>query len=131
MSEYSSSWTNEKVAEFNKFDLNSDGIITSRECLSALKNGGSTSASSNAFAASSSPSSSSSSASIVSPTGAPKEDVNREWAKRQIDKYDKNRDGQLTVDEWNAMILKPDGADANKDGIVTLEEYVNSRAPAK
>jgi Ca2+-binding EF-hand superfamily protein len=131
MSEYSTTWTNEKVAEFNKFDLNGDGIITSRECLNSLKNGSSTTAGSTTIASSSIPStSSSSSASIVAPVGAAKEDVNRDWAKRQIEKYDKNRDGQLTVDEWSAMIVKPEGADANKDGIVTLEEYVTFRAAA-
>ncbi|MGN6135215.1 MAG: hypothetical protein ACTHOU_11995, partial [Aureliella sp.] len=132
MSEYSTSWTDEKIAEFNKYDLNSDGIITSRECLNALKNGGSSSSAATAIATSSGPSSpissSSSTASIVAPVGAAKDDVNREWAKRQIDKYDKNRDGQLTVDEWTAMLVPPTGADANKDGIVTLEEYVQFRA---
>ncbi len=37
MAEYSPNWSADKVAEFAKFDLNSDGIVTSRECLNALQ----------------------------------------------------------------------------------------------
>jgi hypothetical protein len=50
------------------------------------------------------------------------------WAKRQIGKYDTNRDGQLTANEWEKMIIKPTGADKNNDGIVTEAEYGNFRA---
>ncbi len=28
-------------------------------------------------------------------------------AERQIAKYDKNKDGQLSADEWRSMIVKP------------------------
>lgn len=35
MSEYSSSWSDEKAAEFAALDLNGDGIITPKECLRA------------------------------------------------------------------------------------------------
>lgn len=58
-------------------------------------------------------------------------DINSEyraWAARQITKYDKNKDGQLTADEWNAMITKPkEGTDANGDGVITLEEFAKKR----
>jgi len=37
MGEYSSSWTDEKVAEFNKYDQNGDGLITPNEALSGEK----------------------------------------------------------------------------------------------
>lgn len=138
MHEYSTTWTDDKVAEFAKFDLNSDGIITGRECLASLKNGASapsmsSSSSSTSSTASSTPSSSSSSGSTTaststatSPAASP-EQTKLDWAKRMIGKYDKNADGQLTVDEWSAMIVKPDGADANKDGIITAEEYAQFR----
>jgi hypothetical protein len=35
MAEYSSYWTDEKIKEFNKYDLNADGTITPNECLTA------------------------------------------------------------------------------------------------
>lgn len=130
MSEYSSTWTDEKVAEFLKFDLNSDGIITSRECLASLKSGGATS-SSGIASSTPAPIASSSAASIVSGPGASMDDANRTWAKRQIEKYDKNKDGQLTVDEWSAMVVKPEGADADKNGIVTIDEFVQFRSGGK
>lgn len=37
MAEYSSAWTDESAAEFAKYDLNNDGVITADECLKALK----------------------------------------------------------------------------------------------
>jgi len=37
MAEFSSSWSDAKVSEFDRFDLNRDGLITPRECLDADK----------------------------------------------------------------------------------------------
>ncbi|MCA9193710.1 MAG: hypothetical protein KDB03_18185 [Planctomycetales bacterium] len=51
-----------------------------------------------------------------------------DWARRQIEKYDKNNDRKLTANEWEKMLIKPDGADANGDGEITLEEYAAFRA---
>ena len=51
----------------------------------------------------------------------------RDWAQRQFDKYDKNKDGKLMADEWSAMIIKPKAADVDKDGAVTLDEYIEFR----
>jgi Ca2+-binding EF-hand superfamily protein len=56
----------------------------------------------------------------------PQEVIN-DWSKKQIAKYDRNRDGKLTKDEWGQMISKPDGADVNKDGEITAEEYTEFR----
>src|SRR5262249_31056392 len=35
MSEYASAWSDSKVYEFDKYDLNGDGIITVKECSKA------------------------------------------------------------------------------------------------
>lgn len=122
MAEYSPNWNADKVAEFAKFDLNSDGIVTSRECLSALKNSGKTTTTIASTTTSST--SSSGSGEIVSKIGDSKEAARKAWAERQVAKYDKNKDGQLTVDEWSSMAMKPkEGTDANKDGVITTEEY--------
>ena len=37
MAEFASEWTPEKIAEFARYDLNHDGIITAAECLKADK----------------------------------------------------------------------------------------------
>ena len=127
MSEYSSSLTAESLAEFQKFDLNDDFIITAKECLAAVKNGASSSSKS-----SSTPSTPATSAAVVpTASGASPDSTQIEWAKKQIEKYDKNKDGKLTVDEWSSMVVKPDGADANGDGAITTEEYADFRSKKK
>jgi hypothetical protein len=37
MAEFADHWTPDTVAEFEKYDLNHDGIITAAECLKAEK----------------------------------------------------------------------------------------------
>ena len=37
MAEFSSVWNDEIAAEFAKYDLNNDGVITPAECLEATK----------------------------------------------------------------------------------------------
>jgi Ca2+-binding EF-hand superfamily protein len=37
MAEFTTAWTPEKLAEFNRYDLNHDGIITAEECLKVEK----------------------------------------------------------------------------------------------
>jgi Ca2+-binding EF-hand superfamily protein len=37
MAEFAADWTPAKVAEFSRYDLNGDGIITASECLKAEK----------------------------------------------------------------------------------------------
>ena len=132
LSEYSSSLTPEAIAEFQKFDLNDDFIITANECLAAVKNN----ASSNSSSSSSSSSTASTTSSASSPAaaasgGGTADSVQLDWAKKQITKYDKNKDEKLTVDEWSSMLVSPEGADANKDGIITAEEYANFRSQKK
>jgi len=39
MSEYSTSWTDQVVADFSQFDLNRDGIVTASECVQATEDG--------------------------------------------------------------------------------------------
>ncbi len=132
MSEFSSTWNSETLNEFLKWDLNSDGIITARECLAALEGGarvsGSTSSSSTASSSSSAEDSKSSGSSAAAGGGGTPDALTMEWAQRQIAKYDKNNDNQLTAKEWESMFVDPSGADVNGDGIITVEEYAAFRA---
>ncbi|MCA9134573.1 MAG: hypothetical protein KDA45_15505, partial [Planctomycetales bacterium] len=125
MNEFSSAWSQETLDEFLKWDLNHDGVITAQECLAAIAGGmrvgASTSSSGSATAAK--PASASTSQGSAALGGS-----QLEWAKRQIEKYDKNNDGQLTANESEKMIIKPTGADENGDGVITIEEYAAFRA---
>ncbi len=130
LGEYASNVDEKKLDEFRGFDGNEDGYITKRECLLAVKNGakgtGATASGSSSNSSSSSSATSSSLAANSAPgTPTPADLV---WAKRLIDKYDKNKDSRLTPDEWSTMIVKPTDADANKDGAITLEEYAAFRS---
>ncbi len=120
MNEFSSSWNQETLAEFQKWDLNRDGIILPSECATALDRGSRVGNSSSGSTSTATRSTASSKPAIGG--------TQMEWAKRQIQKYDQNRDGQLTAKEWENMLIKPVGADANGDGVLTVEEYAAFRA---
>ncbi len=137
LNEYSSSLTAATIVEFQKFDGNRDGMITAAECLKAIKDGatratsGSASPSSSTASGASPSSTPSSSATPAATGGSSGGKVTSDqlvWAEKQITKYDKNGDKRLTPDEWSSMIVKPDGADADKDGAITVEEYAAFRA---
>lgn len=44
-------------------------------------------------------------------------------ARRLVGRNDKNQDGVLTPDEWEAMLIDPSAADYDQDGRITLEEF--------
>jgi hypothetical protein len=45
------------------------------------------------------------------------------YAQRVVRHYDLNQDGRLEPDEWRAMRGKPESADLNHDGQITVEEF--------
>lgn len=135
--EFAGTLTEEKVSQFQRWDLNQDGMITAREAIAAARDGSqnnnedastSSSKSTRSSSASSSKSLSSNSKPSTSGKSGKFSDVDLEWSKRQIAKYDKNSDGALSKDEWEKMIVKPDGADKDRDGKITAEEYAAYRA---
>ena len=44
------------------------------------------------------------------------------YARRLVQRYDRNRDGKLQPDEWRQMPGHPEQADANGDQVITVEE---------
>jgi Ca2+-binding EF-hand superfamily protein len=141
MKEFASKWTDDVIEDFNRADTNTDGLITTRECLAAVKRGyipgssGSDSSSSSSTSSSSSSgdtASSSSSGSSSKPTsgGSSADSRMREWVAKKIKSYDKNSDGKLDVDELRAYDAKMDftAIDTNKDGLADVEELAAARA---
>jgi len=143
MKEFASKWTDDVIEDFSRADTNGDGLITTRECLAAVKRGyipgtsGSDSSSSSSSSTSSSSSSgdtvsSSSSGSSSKPTssGSSADARMREWVAKKIKSYDKNSDGKLDVDELRAYDAKADftAIDTNKDGLADVEELAAARS---
>lgn len=147
MAEFSVSWSDSVIDDFNQFDLNQDGIITPQECLKAGANGAvrggsigaSSSASSDSSSAdsgtssgesgssSSSPSAGASTAS-TRPSPAPTTSVKIDprylkYYQSLVAKYDKNGDKVLVHDEWVSMSKDPAAADVDGNGRITVEEY--------
>src|SRR5690606_2547308 len=113
MNEFSSSWNAETLAEFMKWDLNNDGIITVRECVAVGEQNPESSAGRSADKSSAGGGSATASPAAGAGSAASAGKVEMEWAARQIAKYDSNNDNQLTANEWQEMIIKPTGADSN------------------
>ncbi len=130
MNEFSSSWNQETLDEFLKWDLNHDGIIVARECVAALAGGARVSGmtASGGGAAPSAGADIGTTATATTSGAAAGGSAEMDWAKRQIGKYDLNNDGQLTANEWEKMIVKPTGADGDGDGVITADEYAAFRA---
>lgn len=138
MAEYSKSWNESLVTEFQSFDLNGDGFVTPQECLAAVRDGASSSVTSGSGAMSDSSRSSrdATSTTASAPTtatpasggtssstvGQPDQKT-MDYVQRIIGRNDKNKDGQLTADEWKDMLVDPSAADTNKDGRITVLEY--------
>ncbi len=124
LSEFAGTLSQSAVTEFNQWDLNGDGIITVKECQSAVKaglqvGGGGKSSSSSSTASKSGSTKGSSSA---APTKV--SDADLESAKRVIAKVDADNDGMLSKAEIEKMTVKPAAsADIDKDGKLSAEEF--------
>ena len=133
MAEYATSWSSSVLDDFNQFDLNQDGMITPRECLRAVENeaerggsiGGGSSSSSEDSSEDRDESDSDSSESSESSSGSASDLDPRymTYAKGLVDKYDTNRDGALSKEEWSSMSKDPSAADIDGNGKITSEEY--------
>jgi Ca2+-binding EF-hand superfamily protein len=145
MAEYSDKWSSDLVAEFQSFDLNGDGLVTPQECLTAVRNGATSTLGGGAGApgvgitgretgsgrpsgpsapgqASPGKSTAGGAAGGGGAVGQPDEKT-MQYAERIIQRNDKNKDGALTHDEWKNMLIDISAADANKDGRITPLEY--------
>ena len=148
MGEFARKWDASTLEDFYKFDTNQDGFITVQECLAAVKkgylkgSGGSSSiASSDGSASPGAPASGAApgagagasgtpNSSSAVPMSAPIDDRMRVFAKRSIDRADKDKNGFLTPDEFKSTRSSFGDVDKDKNGKIDLDEYVqfsNSR----
>jgi Ca2+-binding EF-hand superfamily protein len=143
MKEFSVSWTDAVLAEFNQFDINRDGLITPQECLAAKNQGAvrggsigggpppssapagglAVAVASEAAAAAPGASAASAPASGASPEAAKIDPRYYDYFKKVVIKYDANNDGELTPNEWSSMSKNPEAADVDKNGRITIEEF--------
>ena len=126
MAEFAKEWNDDVVAEFFDSDFNGDGVITADEALKKVEKG---SVSQLAAAYSGKPNSSASNASSASApaatSGGKADDKYIKLGQRIIDRYDKNKDGQLTASEWGKMLMSPAAADGDRNGKITVQEYAS------
>ena len=140
MAEFSSTWSDAVLADYNQFDLNQDGVITPQECIKAAENGAVRGGSIGTTASTSGTRSGAAAPSAAPPTVTsntagqtaarrpvsppPKLDPRyMKYFQQLIARYDKNGDKVLERDEWTSMSKNPEAADQNGDGRITLEEY--------
>jgi Ca2+-binding EF-hand superfamily protein len=147
MAEYSTSWNEQVAADFAQFDLNNDGIATPAECVKATEAGAVQGAPSTASVSSASverprdrrrderrdepaaaPVTAAADASDAVPASAAPSNAGADsqkyikYAVSFIRRYDTNKDGVLTEDEWSKMNTDYSAADTDQDGRITPVE---------
>lgn len=148
MSEFARKWDASTLEDFYKFDTNQDGFITLKECLAAVKKGflkgsGSSSSSvassesgSSAMDPTSGTTTGGSAPTAAAPGSAPAttgaiDDRMRQFAKRSIERADKDKNGFLTPDEFKSTNGSSFAdVDKDKNGKIDVDEYAiyrNSR----
>ena len=148
MSEFARKWDATSLEDFYKFDTNQDGFITLKECLAAVKKGylkGSGGSSSSVALTEGGPAGSDNSAMAGSAGGTPSapaasgapsapgviDDRMKQFAKRSIERADKDKNGFLTPDEFKSTNGSSFAdVDKDKNGKIDVDEYAlyrNSR----
>ena len=128
MAEFSKKWTQDAIEDFQRFDANNDGFITSRESLVAVKKGYIPGGATSVVATTSSPSAPAGAIKAEAPkaaSGGSTADRMREWVAGKMKKEDKDGNGFLSPGEFTGDFAK---ADTNKDGKIDVDEYIGSRS---
>jgi Ca2+-binding EF-hand superfamily protein len=132
MSEFTSEWTDSRIAEFYAWDQNRDGVITLPEVQSGVNRGlivndaptGVAPVSAMASNTSVAKRTAESTGDVASSANQPDEKMIA-YAIKVIQRNDTNQDGVLTPNEWEEMLLSPADADLDGDGRVTPIEFAS------
>ena len=140
MFEFSKKWTQDVIEDYSRFDSNQDGFITMKECLVAVKKGfipgGTSSAVSVAVATTVAVTSNSKAESLMpgatplprtSPLTESKAAEMKVWYAGKMKKEDKDGNGFLSPEEVKDASKFAEG-DTDKDGRISLDEYIAARA---
>lgn len=119
MAEYAETWDDATVKEFLGWDRNRDGVVTITEARVGVEKGPVAIAGA--------------SKATASAPSKPRPEIKVDdkliaYATRNVKRYDKNGDNELTPSEMSKMLMKPKGADTNRDGRVSIQEYAESLA---
>jgi hypothetical protein len=150
MAEFSSFWNDSEVRRFQTYDVNRDGVITPSELLATIDKPapaaapatevagsdegdyGTDDGLSTAPAIQTSPAPSSTPVSTAlpsAPASTPSSAASDDWvakAGEYVDKYDKNRSGEMELDEWpKSNLMPPADIDANRDEKITKDEVAS------
>ena len=98
-------------------------MITAEEALKKAEKGSVSQLSAAYSGKASSSSSSKAASSTPAASGGKADDKYVKLGQRIIDRYDKNKDGQLTASEWGKMLMSPAAADGDRNGKITVQEY--------
>ncbi|MDA7905036.1 EF-hand domain-containing protein [Rhodopirellula sp.] len=125
MAEFAKEWNNDVVAEFLDSDFNGDGVITADEALKKVEKGSVSQLAATYSGKTRSSKSAASAAPAPAASGGKADDKYVKLGQRIIDRYDKNKDGQLTASEWGKMLMSPAAADGDRNGKITVQEYAS------
>ncbi|MDB4533170.1 EF-hand domain-containing protein, partial [bacterium] len=123
--EFAKEWNNDVVAEFLDSDFNGDGVITADEALKKVEKGSVSQLAATYSGKTRSSKSAASAAPAPAASGGKADDKYVKLGQRIIDRYDKNKDGQLTASEWGKMLMSPAAADGDRNGKITVQEYAS------
>ncbi len=142
--EFTNEFNNAVIAQFQKQDLNGDGVITPGECLAAKagvqpiasdttgnspdKSSGDDRPTRYRFGRKprgSSPESTRTGSTNAATSPAPEgiDAATFTYFTRYVAKYDEDRDGELSREEWRKMPKDPAAADKDRNGRITVAEY--------
>jgi len=125
MAEFAKEWNDDVVADFFDADFNRDGVITADEALRKVEKGSVSQLTAAASGTAGSDTSSKPASSTAAVSVGKADDKYVKLGQRIVDRYDKNKDGQLTASEWGKMLMSPAAADGNRDGKITVQEYAS------